>query len=743
MLWDFCCVPARMLPIEILESRIAPAGIITVSLEKGALTLVADDGDHEFSVTALDQWTFELKGTADTLFQMDGGTPTDTLVLTSPLKSLTATLGDGIDTVSLVGLSIGGDVKIDGGEGDNTLSLSTVSAKGKLQVTGGSGIDEIEVAGTLSVKKDFSLTLGDGDNRLVAVADNFQVGGQLSYAAGNGADDFSVAYGMMSVGKDLSLKFGSGSSTVNVATIAGFSVGKNLVVDTSDSLLDDSSTVTLMSLATRIGGDVRITDGAGSSSLMLTTAGSVGKINVVSGEGPANAMIGYLQLKSKAIEFDASESSESNLQVMGLGSTGTATAIKYTGGAGNDMLTALGIGGASVIAELGDGDNSAMLANIGGSVKAIKVTGGDGTDSVMLGVVTGSVANIDVQTGDGYDNVMVAVVNGSAKNIAIQSGTGSSQTGVVLANAKVSGKISVTNGDADEADFSIAALNAKIGSLEYTSEAATNMVSFGEGMVGFPGLPPIGEIPIDLEIGSPSGIQGLTVTKGIRVVTGDGEDTVGLSGATNVKVNKGIVLELGGGDNQVSGTVTNFVTKGLKVTGGDGADTVLLSGSGNLGAVALTLGAGANSATLGGDVVPLAIASLSYAFTSAADTTDGLMLARIISAGKVSAKFGAGESALRIEDSIIGGPFDVDTGAGDDLVEVDTANGYTGTVLTKAATIKLGDGDDTLTLGGNGTSSLLTAKATFSADGGAGTNTLTDGPDNIFAKTPKFLTFVS
>ncbi|MHA3772964.1 beta strand repeat-containing protein [Verrucomicrobiota bacterium sgz303538] len=736
-----------MLPIEVLENRIAPAAIITVSLDKGALTLNADDGDHEFSVTALDSSTFELKAVGDTLFQMGSDAPIDTLLLTSPLKSLTATLGDGADKMSLIGLSIGGNVTIDGGAGDNSLNLSTVAVKGGLQVSGGSGMDAINATGTLSVKKDAILDLAAGDNSLVVAGDNFQVGGNFSYTGGSGADGLTVVNGVMSVGKEMSLKFGSGNGNANVAAISSFSVGKNLIFDTSASLAEETTSFGLLSLMTRIGGDVRVTDGAASSTFTIASAGSVGKINVESGAGAANATVAYLQLKTKAIEFDASKSSESSLQVVGLGSAGSATAIKYTGGVGTDGLTAIGIGGASVIAELGDGDNSAMLANIGGSAKTIKVTSGTGTDSIIVAVVSGNTSNVDIQSGNGNDNVVVAVANGSASNIDIESGTGTKQTTLVLANAKVSGNISITHPAADAAAFNSAFLNAKIGNLEYTSGAATNVLSFGFAGGSFP--IPIGGIPgipgadpeADPVVGSFSLVSGLSVTKGIHVVTGGGNDKVSFDGNMNVKVGQGIDLELGAGDNEVSGTVTNFVTKSLKVTGGDGADLVTLGGSGNFGAVALTLGAGANSAILSGGVVPLAIASLSFVSTGAADTADSLTLARIISAGNLSANFGAGASTLRINDSTIGGSSDADTGAGGDLVEIDAAATNAGTVLVKAATIKLGDGDDTLILGGNGTSSLLTTKSTFSADGGSGTNTLTNGAGNVLAKDPKFLSF--
>lgn len=104
--------------------------------------------------------------------------------------------------------------------------------------------------------------------------------------------------------------------------------------------------------------------------------------------------------------------------------------------------------------------------------------------------------------------------------------------------------------------------------------------------------------------------------------------------------------------------------------------------------------------------------------------------------GKLNANLGAGVSTLKIDDSMIEGPFIADTGAGADVMTTDTEDSNTGPVFLKPVTIDLGDG--TLTLGGNGTSALVTAKSKFEADDGTGTNILTNS-ENKFAKLPVFV----
>jgi len=705
---------SRYSGIELLESRIAPAALVTVAFTKGALSLTGDTGDHDFSITALDATTFQLHAATGTLFHMTGATDTDTLTFSAPLKSITANLSDGSDHVSLVGLTVAGDVSIAGGNGTNEVDVNTVVIKGGFKVTGGSGADTISVAaGAFSVAKDAVFQLGDGANSLTTASVLFHVGGQLSYTGGTGSDNFALTGGNFSVAGNLTLTLGSGSGGINIATTSGFTVGKNITLDSSASLAGDAIAYVLSSYQTRIGSALQVTDGAGNLSFEeasipgLGAGGIGGKISIVTGPGTASLMLETLQLVAKSITIDASASSSSNVEIGGLAS-GAVTNLKYTGGAGSDSLgvEALGISASSsVIADMGDGTNNVEILSFGGAFKTAKIAGGSGTNNVEVGFINSKISTID-----------------------IENGSGTAQTAIFLVNSSVSGSISVTNDPATTSTtFALGFSNAVVGSVNYYGGGGTNAVSFGSsgGVLG----------------GGITGFSGLTVKQTIHVVTGSGDDTVDFTGAANVKVAQGINLELGDGTNGVTGTVANFVTKTFIVTGGAGGDTVALTGSGNLGAVNLSLGPGANSAGISGGVTSLGIASLSFTSTSAAGDADSLILSRVTATGNFSAKFGADASTLQIDDTVIGGTFFADTGAGSDLVKIDTGATNTGTILAKAVTISLGDGDDTLVLGGNGTSSLLTTKSTFHSDGGTGSNTLTNDAGNVFAKPPVFVSF--
>src|SRR4051812_15436472 len=106
--------------IETLESRIAPASLVNVTFLKGALNLTGGADADLVTITQLDATTIELKGAGGTLFHLDGSTDpdSDTLILTTSLQSLTATLGAEDDSLTLIGVNIAGDVTIDAGAGD-------------------------------------------------------------------------------------------------------------------------------------------------------------------------------------------------------------------------------------------------------------------------------------------------------------------------------------------------------------------------------------------------------------------------------------------------------------------------------------------------------------------------------------------------------------------------------------------------------------------------------------------------
>lgn len=697
--------------IEALETRIAPAAIVTVTFTAGALTLAGDGGDHDFSITALDASTIELKAAAGTLFHMGTAADTDTLRLATPLKSLDVTLGDGVDHLSLVGLTVAGDAKIAGGLGANTIATDSVTIKGGLKVTGGTGADTLTIAGSIfSVKKDFILELGDGANAVTTTAPNFVIGGKLSYTGGTGADSFTASESV-SVKKDLSFTLGAGAASITADTTANFSVGGKMSVDSSGSLAGDVVKIEPFAYGGVIKGDLQVIDGAGNLNLSQTGFGInnlSGKVTIVTGAGTSNVVLGSeliffglgLSSKTKTVLIDARDSSSSSFG-MAIGK-GLSGGVKYLGGSGGDRVqiysTSQAATSSQVDVDLGDGANYFNALCSAGGFKKVKVNSGSGTNEVQL-----------------------SLLNATAGNFDIHNGGGNSTTILALLNSVVTGKISVTSdAGGGTSELSIGCANSKLGSLDFVSATATSKLNFG-GSTNFGG----------------TAIHSLNITKQLRFVAAGGNDSVDFTGAANIAVGS-MDLNLGDGDNTVTGGPATFAIKSFAITGGTGKDTISLSGNGSLGKTTLALGAGINSATLSGTALPLAMVSLDFTSTSTTGQADSLTLARVLVAGKLNAKFGADVSTLQIDDSVIGGTFDVATGAGADLVKLDTATTNTGTILVKAATLKLGEGADSLILGGNSTSALLTTKSTFTADGEAGMNTLTNPASNIFAKAPVF-----
>jgi large repetitive protein len=696
--------------IEALEGRIAPAGLITVTFAKGALALTSDNGSHEFSITALDATTVRLSGTNGTLFHLDGTPDSDTLTLTTTIKSLSVTLGSDEDTFDVTGLNVSGDIRIDLGAGSNEVNFDSITTRRGLEIQSGAGPDAVAFnSGVNSIKKDLVLTLDDGDNSFSQVGTLLTVGGGLSYTGGASVDAINLNSSVRIKGS-AEFNWDGGANTFGSLDARTLFFGKDLTFDSSASTSDlgETTQLQLSALGLEVLGTLRILDGDGVLSVSQASFGFIARlanVNIVTGGGTSEIVLGNSQIRAKSVEIDASEATSSQLTLGGPLGSFTGSLI-YAGGAGADDIELQFLGGASFggnssfRADLGDGDNTVQVLSYSGFYKKFQLTGGSGEDNVQLGAMAGAVSKIEIDNGDGP-----------------------ASTSIQMLNSKINGQIKVTNGTgAGMGELTLGLFSSQVGGVGYTSDLASNTISFGQ-------------------VGSPFESNDFTIKKSIEISTGDGSDSVSFDGAANSKVGKGINLNLGGGSNQVGGDIGNFVTKALTITSGSGTDSVNLAGSGNLGAVKLTLGGGINNASLTGTAVPLALSSFAFTSDTAAEETDSLVLARVRVLGKFNATLGASVSTLKIDDSVVEGSFKADTGAGADIVLIDTVDSNAGTILVKAVSLLLGEGSDSMTLGGNGTSQLLIAKSTFRAEGGAGTNTLTNHVDNQFAREPVFVDF--
>jgi|GEM_PF-1759167 len=721
--------------IEALETRIAPAAIVTVSLTAGALTLSGDNGGATVTVTALDATHYMLTAGPDTTFTKGTDTGLFSLVLDGPIKSLDATFGSGADAFNLIGLDLKGDLNVNLGDGlSNAVTLSSVSA-GSLKVTGGAGADTVATLGSgLVLKGSATFDLAAGDNGVAIGGTNFAVGKDFSYTGTTGVDGVLLS-SKVAIKGAATINLGAGDATV-AALGASFSVGKKFSIDGSAATAtmggaSDDISITLFAPTLTVGGDLDIKTGAGTDTVAnLTLGGNTsvkGNVSISTGAGNDNAILFLYGGKSKGVIIDGGEGDNT----IGVALAGASTgAISVKGGAGTDTGFAVAIGGkvGAIDLDLGAGSNSVFGILASASAKSFNYTGGAGSDTVIFGGLQSKVAGgVTATTGAGGGSFGVFGLGGSIGGA------------VKLVDSSVTGETT---------SVFLAGVQTTLGGLDIKLGDGGGGVAIQPDLGG--GIPlPIPSIPGLPSIPSLGGLlQGVTVKGPAKITGGASSDTVQIGG-TGVTFANSLTLDLGGGDDQFVGP-TSSPADSIKIAkfnfkGGAGNDTINFNGQGSLGAAVIDMGDGNNTAAFAGGDRPLAFASLTYTSASLAAESDGLILAKVQVLGKLDAQFGAGVSNFTTDNSIYGGTVNVVTGAGNDTVVLDTAplTGYA-TTFAKAVTIDLGDNDDGFAVGGDQDAlSFIITKATFKVDGGSGTNTKTfDETKSILAKPPTYLGFL-
>jgi hypothetical protein len=284
------------------------------------------------------------------------------------------------------------------------------------------------------------------------------------------------------------------------------------------------------------------------------------------------------------------------------------------------------------------------------------------------------------------------------QNIVISMGNG--DDAVVLTNLSITGSVSAQLGNGDDvfglgefdnsSDAVDHAVDSLLGALAINGNFAISMgeddntvlarnvttkwagFSAGNGDDTF-------SIVDEGTIGDPAYVPGLVASKGLTLITGNGNNSVTVHGSTVMNV----VMPLGSGDDTVSlQDVT--VAKETTITGQDGVNTLTLERFASK-SLAITLGVGNDVTSLDHVVIAKGI-SIADTFGDDSITLD------TVSAKSLSISMGVGDDELSVDDVTVTGSIDIDMGAGNDHVD---AQG----ISAKSLAIALGLGDDELTLG--------------------------------------------
>lgn len=209
--------------LETLESRLAPAGLVTVNLSAaGALTLNGDVHGNDFQITESadgTQWTLSnlADGSGTTKFSFNGGAQVDSLTFDAPL-SLKATLGDGDDRMVLQDTFIPKTLNVNTGNGNDKVELISALVTGNSTIVMGNGDDTFGASGDL-VFKALSVNLGSGKNVFDVNADTLDMTGNLLAQAGGTIFEsqyFGLKTGDGDVTGSVTLKTTTGSPTTFV-----------------------------------------------------------------------------------------------------------------------------------------------------------------------------------------------------------------------------------------------------------------------------------------------------------------------------------------------------------------------------------------------------------------------------------------------------------------------------------------------------------------------------------------------
>jgi hypothetical protein len=469
--------------IELLESRIAPAGIVEVIFRNGGLMLksqTGDGGDEALTLTFSGPDSIMVTPDTNVALSFEGivRNPGQALTFADFHGNLSAALGGGRDTLRLVGGSYSGNVNVNLGEGENTFIVDNVAISGSLKYRGGTGGDAVEFRGaSVSVGESVAVSLGNGGNSFAETSSDFHVGKDFSLRSGVGNDAVIFSGAKLTVPGSLVISTGEGSDTVQIlASVNEVAVGKNFTIAASGSrsVTVEQSIVGIGKLT--VGGGFKMTAGTGDRVTQIVSG--------ITGEFSVGGSV-YLSATNPTIHTQLISSTGA--------SASFGASVKYV----SNAITANQTFSLHTTA-------SPTLAG------ALTVSGGTAILVDMAGTISGAVA----LTASAKNNSTVALSSAEiAKAVSIVTKDSFGRTASVsISDADIHGAVSVRSG-----------VGATTLAVEHSAFGATFAASLGDGANHF-----------NIE---QAGLPGATVFHAAVSLSGGSDaDTFVVGGTTNNSV---------------------------------------------------------------------------------------------------------------------------------------------------------------------------------------------------------------
>jgi len=273
--------------------RVLPAAVATVS--RATLNITGDaEAASDLRITQVSGGV-RLEALNGTSVSVGGVDVTD--VTFSGVTGLNLRLSEADDSVQINGaLSLSKNVSIDLGDGNNVLQVTSdvggaLNVGGKLTINGGTGLDQVSLTGTIA--KSVTVNLNDGSDELNLLGTQFSSTVNLNTSAGADVITIDQISGgaNASFGNNLSINTGEDGDTVSISNTT---TSKKLTINTGD----DDDTVTLNTVIAN--GSLSVNTSAGDDDLNLLSvqANASGTASLSLGTGADDVVISQSSVKA-------------------------------------------------------------------------------------------------------------------------------------------------------------------------------------------------------------------------------------------------------------------------------------------------------------------------------------------------------------------------------------------------------------------------------------------------------------
>lgn len=424
--------------LELLESKYAPAGVVTATIAAGVLTLTGDLADNNITITEVAPDRFLVTGLDGTQIKLGTADPVETLDFDA-LQSIRIDMKEGADVVSLTGVSLSKDLSVVQGIGSNTTVLDGVSIGGALSVTGQSGADVVNILSSLTVGGNATFQLGDGANTVNESASIISIGGALNYTGGTATDSLNLSpSGPLSLGS-VKIALGINSGSVVLSSQAQLTVAGEVNFESKDHAaglvsLSMSATDTLF-----IGGKLTVKNGLGDNVVNISAGDGITIGQAVSITNGNASTASIFAMTSNQIALEA-----------GL------LVVNGTGGFTTVLSGSLDVTGNIAITNGNSGSATSTTALSGEKIDVsggITVTNGTGTYSTSVTASDLNVAKViafstKASSGSATTSNIVGATTLTAEGVSITNGGGRFQNSISATDGQIIKDLKLTNGDA-------------------------------------------------------------------------------------------------------------------------------------------------------------------------------------------------------------------------------------------------------------------------------------------------------